>query len=269
VFEVIIPLRNPSSVLLQTIESLVSQSDRTFRVLLSDNHSTDGCDLIDSAVTILRNANVPVELIRPERPLGRVEHWNWIHYQSRSEWLKPIFSGDSLKRDYFRTVRLAIEEHSQCKFIYSAYELVQGDTTEIVVPRLTGRYYSPDEVQDSVLRYGMQFGPPSAVSYHQSIFIAAGAYNPAIPICADSFLFCLLGARHGGVGLEEPLVRFQIHAARFSHSLPGKRKELFKETLFYILGLGGVARLERWKFPIVGYLRFVLRVLRTGGRFGT
>jgi glycosyltransferase involved in cell wall biosynthesis len=125
--EIILPLRNPTSVLEQTTESLVAQTDRRFSVLLSDNHSTQGGGLIDSAAAQFASAGIAVRRVRPPFELGRVEHWNWAHHEATGNWLKPVFAGDWLERNYVEKLRAAALGNSGCRYIYVAFLLHRQD----------------------------------------------------------------------------------------------------------------------------------------------
>ena len=53
--EVILPLRNPTAVIGQTVRSLATLTDRNFSVLISDNHSTKGVEFIQAAADEFRS----------------------------------------------------------------------------------------------------------------------------------------------------------------------------------------------------------------------
>ena len=105
--EVIIPLRNPTDVLRKTVCSLVEQTNSDFSVLISDNFSTQGQELISEGVNQLQGAGIAVRVLRPPAELGRVEHWNWAHHGAAGAWLKPLFAGDWLEPDYVARPRRA------------------------------------------------------------------------------------------------------------------------------------------------------------------
>lgn len=260
--EILIPLRNPTEVLDQTVQSLAAQTDRAFSVLISDNFSTQGLAWIDRAAAQLQAAGIPVRRVRPPAELGRVEHWNWLHYQSGAEWLKPLFGGDWLEPDYLAAVRAVVTGTPQCAYVCSAFQYHRGEETSGGISKWAGRFCPPAEMQELVLRFGMQFGPPSAAAYRREAFLGSGGYDPALPICADSLFFCKLAARHGAYGLPRACVHFRLHAARFSSSLPEKQRATFRETLRYYAELGLTAWHERWRFPVGGHARLFLREMR-------
>jgi glycosyltransferase involved in cell wall biosynthesis len=262
-FEILIPVRNPTEVFRKTIESLVAQTDKRFSVLISDNFSTSGHEHIEHALALLSAVNLRARRVRPPSELGRVEHWNWLHYQSGAEWLKPLFAGDWLEPDYIAAILGTVATEPRCSYFFCGYHYHRGEETRANIPDWGGgRYFTPEEMQNVVLRYAMQFGPPSAAAYRREIFLRSGGYDPRLPICADSLLFCKLAARNGAFGVQRPLVHFLIHAARFSDTLPGKQREAFREELRYFADLGLAAWHERWQFPVLGYLRLFARSIR-------
>lgn len=258
-FEVLIPVRNPTEVFVKTIDSLAAQTDKNFSVLVSDNFSTSGSEQIEIALRKLSAGGIPARKIQPPAEIGRVEHWNWLHYQSKADWLKPLFAGDWLEPDYIATIHKTAQAEPACGYIYCAFRVHRETKIETVTQGWTGRFFSAREMQDVVMRYAMQFGPPSAAAYKREFFLKSGGYEPSLPICADSLLFCKLAARNGAYGLSTVLVHFFIHAARFTHTLPGQQRETRREDFRYIAELGLTAWHERWCFPLIGYIRLFAR----------
>ena len=259
-FEILIPVRNPTDVFNRTVESLAAQTDKSFSVLISDNFSKSGQEHISHALATLSAAGITARRIQPPAEVGRVEHWNWVHYQSAADWLKPLFAGDWLEPDYFQTARAIAAKEPKCGYIYFNYlyhrgEEVSGGTS----PWRADKLWTPAEAQDIVMRCAMQFGPPSVAVYRRDVFLRSGGYDPSLPICADSLFFCKLAARHGAHGVSRVGTHFNIHAARFSDALPGKQRETRRETFRYYAELGATAWHERWRFPKLGYLRLFAR----------
>ena len=261
--EIILPLRNPPAVIEQTVKSLVTQTDRRFSVLLSDNFSTQGGELITAVAGQFEAAGIAARRVRPPFELGRVEHWNWAHYEAKSDWLKPVFAGDWLEPDYVARLRVAAFANPGCRYIYSSYTLHRVDEPpQTVTAAWAGQFYPAAEMERVVLRYGMQFGPPSAAAYERTAFAAVGGYPVTLPICSDSLMFCELASRFGAYGFAEPLCHFNIHGARFSTALPKRQMDTYRETLIYHLMLGYGAWANRMRFSKLGYARMLAREMR-------
>jgi len=264
-FEILIPVRNATDVFRKTVESLAAQTDKEFTVLISDNFSQSGHEHIDWALSLLGEAGIRARRVSPPTELGRVEHWNWLHYQSGADWLKPLFAGDWLEPDYIQSVRNAASSDPRCEYIYTGYQYHRGTETSTTISKWTGRFFTPQEMQEVVLRYAMQFGPPSAAAYSSTAFLSLGGYAAELPITADSFLFCTMAARFGAYGVPKALCHFNIHANRFSTTLPEQRLYTHRETLTYVFTLAYHAWTEKDNFPVMGYLRLLAREYK--GRF--
>ncbi len=247
----------------QTVKSLAAQTDRRFSLLISDNHSTQGGELIAAAARQLEGTGLTVRRVRPPVELGRVEHWNWAHHQTTAGWLKPVFAGDWLEPDYVAKLHAARETNPGCRYIFVSYVLHRINEAPLsVISAWAGRFYPASEMEQVVLRYGMQFGPPSAAAYERTAFICAGGYPTTLPICSDSLLFCAMASRYGVLGLAEPLCHFNIHGARFSTTLPQKRKDTFRENLTYYFLLAYHAWANQISFPNLGFARLLWRQTR-------
>jgi glycosyltransferase involved in cell wall biosynthesis len=248
----------------KTIQSLVEQTDRSFSVLISDNHSTEGMDIIARATAKLTDAGICVRCVRPPISLGRVEHWNWAQYTSDADWIKPVFAGDWLDLSYIAKLRKAMVENPHCRYIYVGYVLHRVDEeAQTFISNWAGEYKTPGQMQQVVLRYGMQFGPPSAAAYERASLIALGGYPTPLPICSDSLLFCTMASYYGAYGLPEALCHFNIHGARFSTSLPKKRKDTYRECITYYFMMAYFLWTENVRVPRWQFLKLLLRETRS------
>jgi hypothetical protein len=261
--EIILPVRNPTAVLGQTVRSLAAQTDRRFSVLLSDNHSTQGLELLDAAGVELQAAGITVRRVRPPFELGRVEHWNWAHHESAADWLKPLFMGDWLEPGYVGELRAGLLGHPEARYVFASFVYHHGESPAVtLINPWAGRFVPAAKMEQIVLAKGMQFGPPSAAAYERTVFITLGGYPTTLPICSDSLLFCAMASRFGALGLAEPLVHFNIHGARFSTKLPQLRRNTLRENFTYYFMLAYRAWSERVVFSRTAFARLLARELR-------
>ncbi len=258
-FEIIIPARNPTEVLLESVDSLAAQSFKDFRVTLSDNHSMVGLDFFERAVAVLKSSGISCRTIRPMRELGRVEHWNWACQQAESVWIKPLFAGDSLLPSSMAKFQDAITVHPDISFFFSPYIYCSDGQETSPTHFPWAGINSADKMREVVIKYGMQFGPPSGVLFTKELFVNLGGFAPGLPITADCLLFCRMAAHSGAYGFAEPLFRFNIHGARFSKSLPSKRKETLAETWNYRMSLLYYAWTQGWNLHLIPFAKGMLR----------
>jgi len=261
--EVLLPLRNPTEAFRTTVESLCAQTDRHFSVLISDNHSTSGGELIAETLESLRALGIAAEKVRPPVELQRVEHWNWLHRQSTADWVKPLFAGDWLEPQAVARFRETIAANPEARFIHCGYQYHEDGAAPVeIVSGCVPRFRPPEEMHDFVMRFGHQFGPPNAVLFQRDAWLAAGAFRPTLPICADSLLCCQMARRFGAVGIPEVLSHFKLHGARFSMGLPGRPAALLREKLIFLSMLAYHAWTENRPIPWFSFARLIGRDVR-------
>ena len=261
--EVLIPVRNPTEVFAKTIDSLAAQTDRDFSVLISDNFSTTGREHIEQALKKLGEAGIAARKIQPPSELGRVEHWNWLHHQSNADWLKPLFAGDWLEPAYISHVPKSPQRlRRAATFIQMATPTSKASRTlpgqtnglDVSTPRRKCRTWCCATECNSARQARRLMSDRR--------FYRRAVMNRSLPITADSYLFCKLAARFGAAGIQEKLVHFNIHAARFSTGLSEKRWETFCENITYFFKLARDVRADGGRIPIFGFLRSLAREMR-------
>ena len=197
--EIIIPVRNPGSKLLESGASLVAQTERGFGVVISDNFSTSGTEFIAKFCEQLQAAGIPVHLVKPPRELGRVQHWNWAHAQAGAEWLKPLFVGDLLKPAYVETVRRRVEARPDAQIVCCKFESKSATRTERSFVPFTQDSLTATEFLDYIIARGNWLGGPVNLAYRRSAYQAVGGYPTQIPAVADYKLHnvrpCVMASR--------------------------------------------------------------------------
>jgi hypothetical protein len=221
--EIIIPVRNPDAKLLETGASLIAQMDRNFGILLSDNHSTTGQDMMEQFQHEMVSAGITVRQVKPPYALGRVQHWNWAHGEGRAEWLKPLFVGDLLLPAYIERLRQRTQIKLNAQIIRCEFEVRENGKVRITSVPFQQESLSPAEFLSYYPLLGNWIGGPINVAYRRAAWQAAEGYSPQLPACADLKLNSALAVRHGLEIIHEPLAVFQLHEQRFSHGI-GKRR---------------------------------------------
>jgi hypothetical protein len=260
-FEIVIPLRNPTEVLLKTAHSLVAQTERCFSVLLSDNGSGAESAVVTETMRLLREANIPARLIRPPEELGRVEHWNWSHRQAAADWIKPLFVGDWLEPGYAATTRAAIEARAGAEIINCSFRrrLTGGGIDDAI---FAGGYHSPAAVMEEVCRVGNHFGGPINICFRKLAFELVGGYPPALPVAADFWLIVMLALRGGLYTCPEVLANFNYHPHRFTTNFPTKRIHGDREQLIILLAATSQAKFNGIPVDLRARNRFFGRLLK-------
>jgi hypothetical protein len=220
--EIIMPVRNPGSKLIESGASLVSQTERNFAVVLSDNFTNKGFEFITQFCDELKTAGIPVRRVKPDRELGRVQHWNWAHAQGQADWLKPLFVGDLLKPEYVARLRQRAEK-PQAHVVRCEFEMRTPTGSSVSSAPFKHENLSPSEFLNYFPARGNWIGGPLNMAYRRTAFQVTGGYATQLPSCADYKLHVMLATRYGLEIIHEDLATFQLHEQRFSHGIRGRR----------------------------------------------
>ena len=112
-FSIIIPTRNRVEYLKGAIASVLDCGYESYELIVSDNYSTDG------TLEYLESLSFPqLRVIRPEKPLAMVDHFDWVLRQAEGEWI-TVFGDDDGLLPYF--------------FSFSEYLITRwGDQLEVI-----------------------------------------------------------------------------------------------------------------------------------------
>ncbi len=214
----------------------------------------------------LEAAGIAVRRVKPPFELGRVEHWNWAHYESQAEWLKPVFAGDWLELDYVAKLRAATLAKSGlplCGMRSFCFASKKRRRQKQCEARGRAGFGRRRKWRTWFCATGCSLGRRARRLTKRTAFVAVGGYQTPLPICADSLMFCSMASRFGALGLPEALCHFNIPWRRgFRRHCRGRRRDTFLESLTYCLMLGYRAWAERVKFPKLAYARLLIREVR-------
>jgi hypothetical protein len=210
--EIIVPVRNPGVKLLETGSSLAAQTERGFSVVLSDNFSADGHDILMQFCDAMKSANIPVNRVQPPYGLGRVQHCNWVHGQGEAEWLKPLFTGDLLKPDYMEHLHLRVAARPQAQIVRCEAEVNTAEKIRVsAAAPFKQENLTPTEFLNYFPTSGNWIGGLINVAYRRAAWQAVGGYPPHLPALGGLKLIAIMALRYGIEMIHEPLAISQTH----------------------------------------------------------
>jgi glycosyltransferase involved in cell wall biosynthesis len=247
--DIVIPVRNGGEALVATLHALVESEDGDFRLLISDNHSTDG----NPWQRVLERFR-PGQVVRlhPPEPLGRVEHWTWAARRADAPFCKFLLCGDRIPPDYIGKVRGAFAARPD--LIYTPYVILQHGRT---LEELRGELVLRNEMRtltggDYFARCGTRLnfiGPLSAVTFRTEALRAALPFDPLHGWTADWRLYTRIMHEGTAIYCQSTYCIQDRTIARLSSSFRGVLNGAFEERAYRreLTGLGAATPLGRYR----------------------
>ena len=203
--EFILPVQNPGSVFNNTIQSIIAQSCNETTVLISDNYSHTGLDLLNAAEKGLFEAGIPVKRIKPPVELAHLQHLNWAHSQSEADWLKPLFAGDELAREYVEKVLNRIHSGTKADLVRCEFAWKTSSFSPTPASPTKASYLKPSDFLKYFPERGNWLGSTLNMCYRRTAFFGSGGYAVHFPAFAHYNLFIRLSLGNGIELLHELL----------------------------------------------------------------
>jgi glycosyltransferase involved in cell wall biosynthesis len=210
---VLIPCYNQARFLPQAIESVLSQQNANWELLISDDASTD-----DSAGIIrsfaARDPRIRFHLHSPN--LGMAANWNWCLGQARGHYVKFLFGDDfHCAPDALASLAAALDAYSDAALATSARLIVDEQSR----PQHTARASTFPAYQsghDAIIRCLLEnknlIGEPSAVLFRRAD--AQRGFDATYRQLIDLEFYAHLLERGGLAYIDRPLCAFRRHASQ-------------------------------------------------------
>lgn len=151
---VCVPTRNRAALLRQTIESVLSQTYPDFRLLISDNASTDG-----TRALIASYGDRRLKYARSESDLGPVANLNRCLSEISTDYGIVLCDDDLLRPDHLETMVPLLDAHPGVGLAYAACDLIGADGA-LLEPDARWNGLSAHKVEpgDEFIRRGIEAG---------------------------------------------------------------------------------------------------------------
>lgn len=124
-FSVVMPTYNRAALLAHSLPTALEQSFDDYEVVVSNNDSTDATEAVACGFSSSR-----LRLVRPDRRLSMVDHWEFALGQARGDWVLFLCDDDALLPDCLATLDTAIRDGPGHPLIqYDRFRYVYGDGT--------------------------------------------------------------------------------------------------------------------------------------------
>ena len=118
-----IPTYNRAALLRESLESVLAQTYTSFRLVISDNASTD-----ETADVVASYSDPRIEYIRNEQNIGMIANFNRLIELAETEFLMLLPDDDCLYSDYLGSVIEILQRHPRAGLVHTAFDEIDLDS---------------------------------------------------------------------------------------------------------------------------------------------
>ena len=203
---VVLPTRNRSALLSQTLRSVLWQQAVNLEVIVVDDGSSH-----DPREVVAAFADTRVRVIRNESPIGVAAARNSGAADARGQWLAFVDDDDLWAPDKL-ALQLGEAEAQGRDWAYAGAVVINTDT-EITRPQFP---MPVDMTVEALRRYHSIPGGASNVIVRRAAWERTGPFNTRLPVLADWELYLRLAKQGLPASVPRPLVARRLHPSNLS-----------------------------------------------------
>jgi len=206
-----IPTFNRAHLLRDSMASVLSQSHRDFRLLVSDNASVD-----DTRETVVAFGDPRIVYVRSDENIGMVGNFNRIIGLTETEFLILLPDDDILYPDYLSCTVDVLNRHPEVGVAHTAFDLIDGSARVLEHARRLAPVEGPVTIEPGRAYLERSMRSPWTVCWPSALFrtraIAdADGLRPGDEPLADFPLLMRIACRWDFAFLERSLVAYRLH----------------------------------------------------------
>jgi glycosyltransferase involved in cell wall biosynthesis len=216
-----IPTYNRSALLREALESVLAQTYSQFRLVISDNASTD-----DTADVVASYSDARLEYVRADRNIGMLGNFNRLIELADTDFLMLLADDDCIYPDYLRSVVHVLQRHRRVGLVHTAFDEIDIDSRvqRHAVSSMRARHPLTLEPGRQFLERSMTSLPLcfSTATYRTRAMREAGRMLPGEELFADIPLVMHIALGWDCAYIDKPLVGFRLHDATQTRQLSGQ-----------------------------------------------
>lgn len=158
---IVIPVYNREDLVVESIESALSQTYLNCEIIVVDNFSTDSTWELISA---LRKKHPQISIYRQTENIGPVRNWYSAISKAKGEYLKILFSDDLMYPDYLEETVQRFND--DVGFVITSFDMGKDSNNAIVVndwPEIDGLISSSVYIEKALSRFAFLVSPGAAI----------------------------------------------------------------------------------------------------------
>ena len=203
---VLMPNYNHAHFIPESLGAILAQSYRPMEVIVLDDASTDNS--VEVIESIARKEPL-VRLVRNERNMGVERSVNRLLEMSSGEYIYSPSADDRILPGFFEKSMALLAQYPQAGLCSTIGRLIDengNDRGIRALPVISNRprFFSPDEVRRTLLRYGRWINAGSVV-YRRDALVREIGQITGLGSFADTFTDLVIALRYGACYIPEPL----------------------------------------------------------------
>ncbi len=208
-----IPTCNSEKYLVESIESALKQSFSDFEILISDNCSSDNTQNI---IKEYASKDDRIIFIFNKKNIGMVNNWNSCLARAKGEYIKFLFSDDTLSSDNALEKMVTIlNADNEISLVASARNIIDEQSKKIDIrSRYAGNFKMSGKeiIMDCLLRQSNKIGEPSVVMFRKKD--SARGFLEKYKQLVDLEMWFNILEKGDFYYIDKPLSSFRIHSCQ-------------------------------------------------------
>jgi glycosyltransferase involved in cell wall biosynthesis len=202
---VIIPFYNQNPQFLrQCIDSVISQTYLNIDIIVSDNHSNNGC-----AEVLNEYSDRRLRIVQPPQHMPLVPHFQWASEQASGEYISFLSSDDWMEKECIDELVKLVQQHPGVVMAFCSVKQYFNGKKANFINVEPGMVSSNDEIQ-SYVRISKIKASVIGCILSKSVYQKVGGIgNGDINFAADRWLLIQMAMNGGGAYVNKPYAVFR------------------------------------------------------------
>lgn len=230
---VCIPSYNAEESIAATIESVLNQSIKNYKILVVDNCSTDRTAEVVENIRHVNNNSEKIEFVANPSNLGRIQNWNKcieLFLLSDFDYLKFLFTGDTLKRDCLETLLDGFKRYDdKIGVVVAGYSVTENDLVKKTHMFDEEEFLTPKDGLIFFVKNGNWVGAPLSCMFSKNA-IRGTSFNESFDFTSDYMFYINLVSKYDALCIDKNIGNFCLlqrkHLQKYKASLFAKIEEI-------------------------------------------
>ncbi|MEK7538903.1 MAG: glycosyltransferase family 2 protein [Patescibacteria group bacterium] len=230
---VCVPSYNAEESIVVTIQSVLNQSIKNYKILVVDNCSTDRTAGIVENMRRVNDNSEKIEFVANPLNLGRIQNWNKcieLFLLSDFDYLKFLFTGDTLQKAGLEILLNGFNKYDdKLGIVVAGYRATEKDLVKKVQTFSEEKYLTPRDGLMLFVKNGNWVGAPLSCMFSKNA-VSGIRFNESFDFTSDYMFYINLASNNDALCIDENIGNFSLlqrkHLQKYKASLFAKIEEI-------------------------------------------